>query len=467
MRALHWFRNDLRLRDNTALAEMAARADSWLPVFVLDPRLVKRGKARSPRERFLVDNLVRLRDSLADRGVPLVLRKGRPERVLPRLARETGATLVTFNADTTPFAKRRDDSVRRALAKRDVQVISCVDRVIYDAPEVRTATGGPYAVYSPYRKSWWKRWQEQPRPANRAARLPDPIPGFARESHGALDDLAPGDSEVELPTAGEEAADRHLRRFLETAAARYDRDRDRPDVDGTSRLSPYLRFGVLSVRQCFARAEEAMEDDAKVRKGTAKWLDELIWREFYSAFLEEHPRVLKQNYQRTYDALEWNDDADGFEAWCEGRTGYPIVDAGMRQLRATGWMHNRVRMIAASFLTKDLLIDWREGERFFFEHLVDGDPASNNGGWQWAASTGTDAQPYFRIFNPVSQGSRFDPEGSYVRRWIPELGDLPDRCVHAPWEGDRPEDYPPPIVDHAERREMALARFRAAREQGD
>jgi deoxyribodipyrimidine photo-lyase len=293
--------------------------------------------------------------------------------------------------------------------------------------------------------------------------LPPPIPGFSTDRIPDPRQFGIEARKFDIPTGGEEAAKRRLERFLETAAGRYHEDRDRPDRDGTSRLSPYLRFGVISVRQCFERAEEAAHVDPALQRGVAKWLDELVWREFYSAILEEHPRVLRESYRREYDALVWNDDPEGFEAWCEGRTGYPIVDAGMRQLRATGWMHNRVRMIVASFLTKDLLIDWREGERFFFERLVDGDPASNNGGWQWAASTGTDAQPYFRIFNPVAQGRRWDPEGRYVRHWIPELRDVPDPHVHAPWESELPGDYPPPIVDHAERRELALERFSDAR----
>jgi deoxyribodipyrimidine photo-lyase len=221
------------------------------------------------------------------------------------------------------------------------------------------------------------------------------------------------------------------------------------------------------VRECIARGEEAISAEPALESGVAKWLDELLWREFYSSILDENPRVLRGNYRSEYDSLVWNDDPDGFEAWCEGRTGYPIVDAGMRQLRETGWMHNRVRMIVASFLTKDLLIDWREGERFFFEHLVDGDPASNNGGWQWAASTGTDPQPYFRIFNPIVQGKRWDPSGDYVRRWVPELQNVPRAQVHAPWEAHQPPvGYPPPIVDHHERREVALERFEEARQAG-
>lgn len=244
----------------------------------------------------------------------------------------------------------------------------------------------------------------------------------------------------------------------------YDRDRDRPGVDGTSRLSPYLRFGTISVRECFDAAREAAADPA-LRRGTRRWMDELVWREFHAAVLEDNPANLTRSYRREYDAVEWLDDDGEFEAWCAGRTGYPIVDAGMRQLAACGWVHNRVRMVVASFLTKDLLVDWRRGERFFFERLVDGDPASNNGGWQWAASTGTDPQPWFRIFNPTSQGRKFDPDGAYVRRFVPELRDVPDDLVHEPWRAALLADgYPAPIVDHAARRRLARAlRGRAAR----
>jgi deoxyribodipyrimidine photo-lyase len=456
-RGLHWFRNDLRLRDNTALAALSTRVEAWLPVFVLDPRLL--AGAAEPRTRFLFDSLTRLGRALEKRGLPLLVRRGRPEEVLPKLLHETGARLLSFNEDGTPFAQLRDAAVRRAVEREGCEVLAQLDHVVFRPSEIRTASGGAYSVYSPYRKTWRRRWRQEPRLPVGLRRLPSSIPGFAAER---LPDL--GASRCQVPTGGEAAAWRRLDRFLETAVGRYHEDRDRPDRDGTSRLSPYLRFGVISVRQCFERAEEAAGAEPALWNGVAKWLDELIWREFYAGILEENPRVLRQSYRTEYDALVWNDDPAGFEAWCEGRTGYPIVDAGMRQLRATGWMHNRVRMIVASFLTKDLLIDWREGERFFFECLVDGDPASNNGGWQWAASTGTDPQPYFRIFNPVAQGRRWDPEGAYVRRWIPELRKVPDAHVHAPWESGLPADYPPPILDHAERRALALERYRSARE---
>jgi len=463
-RGIHWFRNDLRLQDNTALAALAERVEQWLPVFVLDPRIVGDAGAGGARTRFLLDCATRLGRALEQRGVPLLVRRGRPEQLLPQLLHETGARLLSFNEDTTPFAHRRDAAVEQAVRKSGAQVLSRLDHVVFRAADVRTARGRPYAVYSPYRRSWWSRWHEEPRLPVRTRRLPPPIPGFPSDPIPAPRQLALGGDAATLPTGGERAARRRLDRFLETAAARYHVDRDRPDLDGTSRLSPYLRFGVLSARQCFERAGLAAAAKPALRRGVRKWLDELIWREFYAAILEENPRVLRENHRKEFDAVVWNDDPQGFEAWCEGRTGYPIVDAGMRQLRATGWMHNRVRMIVASFLTKDLLIDWRHGERFFFDHLVDGDPASNNGGWQWSASTGADAQPYFRIFNPFAQGQRWDPEGRYVRRWVPELSDVPAPHIHAPWQaGSPPGDYPPPLVDHAERRELALARFRNAR----
>jgi deoxyribodipyrimidine photo-lyase len=396
--------------------------------------------------------------------VQLLVRQGRAEDVLPKLLHETGARLLSFNEDVTPFARLRDAAVRQAVERSGVEVVARLDHVVFRSSEVRSASGGPYSVYSPYRNKWWRRWSGEPRLPVRLGRLPPPIPGFSADRVPDPRELGLQVVGCDVPTGGEAAAMRRLARFLETAAGGYHEDRDRPDRDGTSRISPYLRFGAISVRECFERAEEAAHAEPALGQGVAKWLDELVWREFYSAILEEHPRVLRESYRREYDALVWNDDPKGFEAWCEGRTGYPIVDAGMRQLRATGWMHNRVRMIVASFLTKDLLIDWREGERFFFERLVDGDPASNNGGWQWAASTGTDAQPYFRIFNPVAQGRRWDPEGHYVRHWVPELRELPAPQIHAPWEAVLPDGYPPRIVDHAERRELALERFTSARE---
>ena len=264
---------------------------------------------------------------------------------------------------------------------------------------------------------------------------------------------------------GHQAAQDRLNQFLNKPVALYHQNRDRPDLDGTSRLSMHLRFGTISVRECFKQAIQVAQTDPTYKPGVQQWLDELIWREFYNAILEENPRVLHGNYRQEYDYLNWRNNPKDLSAWCEGRTGFPIVDAGIRQLLSTGWMHNRIRMIVASFLTKDLLIDWKLGERFFFEHLVDGDPASNNGGWQWAASTGTDAQPYFRIFNPWKQSERWDPEGDYIRHWVAELRDVPASQLHSPTSVSQlTSDYPTPIVDHASQRHLTLMEYRKARE---
>lgn len=470
MRGLHWFRNDLRLQDNSALIALADRVDEWLPVYVLDPELLARHPVERPRTRFLLDCLGRLARDLAARGVPLQILEGKPEERLPALSRATRSELVSWNLASTPLGQRRDARVEAALARIGAAPLVLRDQTIFGPDEIRTRTGGCYSVYTPYRKTWWDAWQRAPRLPARRIRLPEkPIRGFASRgtaSPASLPSVIPSSDAALLPRGGEAAARRRLGRFLTDSVASYPANRDRPDRDGTSRLSPYLRFGAISVRRCFADALQRARDEPAARAGVQKWLDELVWREFYHAVLENSPRVLTQSFRPEYDALEWAGDDEAFEAWKAGRTGYPFVDAGMRQLRATGWMHNRVRMIVASFLTKDLLIDWRRGERYFFDALVDGDPASNNGGWQWAASTGTDAQPYFRIFNPVAQGERFDPDGRYVKRWIPELRALPGNRIHAPWHGgDPPNGYPRPIVDHGEARLRALAAYRKARQR--
>jgi deoxyribodipyrimidine photo-lyase len=462
-RSLHWFRNDLRLDDNRALAAAAKGAGELVLLFVLDPRLLGGAKAATPRASFLVGCLERLAADLEARGQRLVIARGDPARLVPKIARDARVSRVTWSRDASPFARRRDTLVRRALEADGIAVTDHKDRVVFESDEIRTKQGGPFQVFTPYRNAWWARFEADPPEGAARLRLPPPVevasaPLPARDAVPCR--IAAGD----LPAAGEAAARRRLDRFLDGAVARYATDRDRPDVDGTSRLSPYLRFGALSVRRCFAAARECARAEPRSRAGIAKWLDELVWREFYMAVLAEHPHVLGRSFRPAFDAVRWEDDDAGFAAWCEGRTGYPFVDAAMRQLAATGWMHNRARMVVASFLTKDLLIDWRRGERFFYDLLVDGEPASNNGGWQWAASTGTDAQPYFRIFHPVSQGERFDPEGRYVRRWVPELRDVPAKWLQRPWEAPSPpRDYPRPIVDHAERRQLALARYEAAR----
>ncbi len=466
-RALHWFRNDLRLRDNTALAQAAREADALVPVFVLDaahPALAAHGRA----SRALSARLPRApRADLAARGCPLVLRSGDPRLVIPQLLRETRADLLTFNRDTSPYARRRDAAVVREAERLGVRVLAPKDRVIFESREVLTQAGAMFSVFTPYRRAWQRRLAEHPEPTRPHAALPASLPGIASEPLPTPAALGVGGDTTQLPTGGEAAARRRLERFLSGPVADYAEARDLPALDGTSRLSPYLRFGAISVRECFHAASEASAADVRCARGVGRWQDELVWREFYAAILEAHPRVERESYQRVYDRIAWSSDDAGFAAWCEGRTGYPIVDAGMRQLAQTGWMHNRVRMLAASFLVKDLWIDWRRGERFFFERLVDGDPGSNNGGWQWSASTGTDAAPWFRIFNPVVQAQRFDPDGAYVRRFVPELRDASQDVVHEPWRAPLLRGgYPAPIVSHAERRELALSRYQAVRAAG-
>ena len=463
-RVVHWFRSDLRLRDNTALAAAAASAGELVLLFVLDEGLLRGAALGAPRLRFLLDSLARLEASLAARGQRLVVKRGQPERVIPALLRDAKIERIHWNRDYGPYARRRDALVHDAAASLGVAVLEHKDRVVFESHELRTKTGGAFQVYTPFRNAWWERWHASPPEPGATLRLPPPVAKVAGDAIPTPSSLGVGDDATRLPTAGEDAAARRLARFLDGPVVDYVRDRDRPDVDGTSRLSPYLRFGAISVRHCLQAALAVLHAEPRARDGARKWMDELIWREFYHAILSEHPRVLTRCYRPEYDALRWDDDDAAFRAWCEGRTGYPFVDAAMRQLAETGWMHNRARMVVASFLTKDLGIDWRRGERFFYQRLVDGDPASNNGGWQWAASTGTDAQPYFRIFHPVKQGQRFDPEGAYVRRFVPELRDVDLRHLHEPWKAPSPpRGYPGPIVDHAVQRIRALRRFEAVR----
>jgi deoxyribodipyrimidine photo-lyase len=345
-----------------------------------------------------------------------------------------------------------------------VRVLAAKDRVVFEGRELRTGAGGAFRVFTPFRNAWRARLAEAPPAEAGPLRLPAPLSELASGALPSLRTLGVDDRGAALPTPGEGAARRRLAAFADGPIGAYARQRDLPAADGTSRLSHHLRFGTLSPRACVAAAREVMAREPRLRAGAAKWLDELVWREFYAAILEAHPRVLRESFRPEFERVRWNQDRASYTRWCEGRTGYPIVDAGMRQLAATGWMHNRARMITASFLVKDLLLDWRLGERWFLNSLVDGDPASNNGGWQWSASTGTDAQPYFRVFSPVAQGERFDPEGAYVKRWLPELRDVPAETTHRPWRvAALCPDYPPPIVDHAERRVAALARFEEAR----
>jgi deoxyribodipyrimidine photo-lyase len=469
---LWWIRRDLRLADNQALAAALSHGPRVIPVFVLDPTLLNSPYVGEKRLAFLFGGLQRLDDGLRHLGGRLILRRGDPLRELAALVKETGAGAIYAEEDHSPYARQRDQRAGERLPLTLTPGLT-----VHPPDAVRKADGNPYVVFTPYSRSW----KALPLPRPREV-LPAPESISVPPELGSLDLPAQPVLPAEVPfPPGEAEAFRRLEAFLEgenPAVYRYASGRDRLDRDGTSRLSPYLRFGMISARQAVVGALHAIETapDENARRGAESWLNELIWREFYISILHHFPEVRQGSFRTEYRDLRWENDEDAFQAWCQGRTGYPVVDAAMRQLVQTGWMHNRGRMIVASFLVKDLLIDWRWGERFFMQHLVDGDPAANNGGWQWAAGTGTDAAPYFRIFNPVLQGEKHDPDGAYVRRWVPELAEVPGKYLHAPWEmpSDLQDevgcvigrDYPAQVIDHGWARKRTLEAFRQARERG-
>jgi deoxyribodipyrimidine photo-lyase len=443
-----WARRDLRLGDNPALSAAAA-AGEVVAAFVIDPALWE--PAGGPRRAFLAGALGALD---RDCGGRLVVRRGHPGTELLRLVEETGAAAVYAAADFGPYGRRRDHQVAAALGDRaELRLVGSPYAV--EPGTVRTQSGGPYRVFTPFSRAWLAHGWERPLPRPARISWVDGVVGVG------LPD-APG-MKPSWPEPGEAAALARLEAFLRDDADDYATDRDDPGADRTSRLSAHLKWGCVHPRTLLARL------DAR-RAGHRAWRTELCWREFYADVLWEHPESARRSLQPQLAGIRVDSGpvADQrFAAWCQGRTGYPIVDAGMRQLQSEGWMHNRVRMIVASFLVKDLHLDWTRGARWFLDRLVDGDLASNNHGWQWVAGTGTDAAPYYRVFNPVAQGRRFDPAGVYVRRWVPEVRSLPDRYVHCPWEApERPlglDDYPDPIVDHAAERAEALARYAEVR----
>jgi deoxyribodipyrimidine photo-lyase len=455
-RTIWWIRRDLRLSDNQALTAALSRAEEVIPVFVLDPGLLKSAYCGEKRLAFLCDGLRALDADLHRRGSALVVRRGDPLAALADLLCQSGAEAIFAEADHSPYARRRDQRVSRELP------LDLTPGLTVHAPAVVVkADGAPYTVFTPFSKAWLSHpWPGDPLPA--PGKITSPM-GIQGEGIPALQ--LPGEAPF---LAGEIQAQRLLAAFTSRSIGRYGEERNRMDLASTSGLSPYLRFGMLSARQAAAAARmaEAQAVDGPAHRSAETWLNELIWREFYISILFHFPLVRRMAFRPGMRSIPWINDPEAFNAWAAGRTGYPVVDAAMRQLVQTGWMHNRARMIAASFLTKDLLIDWRWGEKFFMQHLLDGDPAANNGGWQWTAGTGTDAAPYFRVFNPVLQGMKFDPQGAYIRRYIPELVNVPLDFIHIPWTmplhmqkqvgcliGD---NYPAPIIDHGVARQRLL-----------
>ncbi|OBI83984.1 cryptochrome/photolyase family protein [Mycobacterium asiaticum] len=440
MPSLLWFRRDLRLRDHPALVAAADSDQDVLACFVLDPRLEASSGAR--RLQFLGDSLRQLDRDLDGR---LLVTRGRPEQRIPQLAKAIGASSVHISEDFAPYGRRRDERVREKLGA--VPLVATGSPYLVSPGRVTKDDDTPYKVFTPFFRRWrevgWRapaqsgagtaRWLDPADVSVQRCEIPDP---------GATLDIA----------AGEEAARSEWEAFVDDGLQRYAADRNRPDLSGTSRMSAHLKFGTIHPR--------TLVSDLNLRqRSDAAYLRELAFRDFYAAVLHYWPASVWWNWNRNFDSIETDTDAAAerrFQAWKAGETGYPIVDAGMRQLREVGFMHNRVRMIVASFLVKDLHLPWQWGARWFLEQLVDGDMANNQHGWQWCAGSGTDAAPYFRVFNPLTQGEKFDPAGDYIRRWVPELRDAGDPHLR---KGDRPPGYPEPIVDHAAERSEALRRY--------
>ncbi|MBN2560427.1 MAG: deoxyribodipyrimidine photo-lyase [Phycisphaerae bacterium] len=468
MRVLMWFRSDLRVQDNAALHHACKAADKGaIAVFVICPKQWASHDWGSMKVDFVLRSVSALSAALAKLNIPLVLIRSEHFAQVPgkllALARRYACDALYFNREYEVNEQQRDREVTTWFREHHRAVHTITDQVIVDVGRLRTGTGGYYTVFTPFKRKWCHVLKEEglptalPRPRRQErigiepAAIPATLKGFA------------GHLRQDLWPAGEQVAHKRLRTFVSRKIGDYHRARDFPAGDDTSSLSPYLAVGVLSPRQCLRAALEA--NNGKLdsgKQGVTTWISELVWREFYRHVLIGFPRVCRgRPFKPETDGLPWRDDEEQFAAWCAGRTGFPIVDAGMRQLAQTGWMHNRLRMIVAMFLTKDLFIDWRWGERYFMQHLVDGDFASNNGGWQWSASTGTDAAPYFRMFNPLSQGRRCDPDGSFIRRFVPELAGLPDSRVHRLDEQSlAATDYPPPIIDHERARKFVTQAFR-------
>ncbi|MEP7150997.1 MAG: deoxyribodipyrimidine photo-lyase [Nitrospira sp.] len=473
MKGLIWFRRDLRLHDNPALSAACQECREIVPLFVFDEPLLQSHVFGSACVGFMLGCLEELRRSLAGRGLTLAWRIGEPIDTVMQTVKDLAIDAVYWNRDYEPAALERDRTIQHRLAQRGHTVRTFKDHVVFEAEEVRGLTGEPFQRYSAYRDRWWTTWRAATPP------LLD-VPTFeATKPAGSAPDVSPWPSAADLGyekvpmwiEPGENAARARLQWFLRGPVHAYVSGRNLPAIDGTSKLSPHLRFGTISARTAIHAALNTLSKGGPVsRADVFTWMDELVWREFFQQVLMAFPRVAEGPFKTKPGlpaARVAGPECDRlFAAWCQGRTGYPIVDAGMRQLNETGWMHNRVRMVVASFLVKDLRIDWQSGERYFMQQLVDGDLAANNGNWQWCASTGTDAMQGYRIFNPRIQSEKFDPEGEYIRRYVPELDDVPTKWIHEPHllpqeEQDRAGcriglEYPAPIVDHRQARQEYL-----------
>lgn len=477
--AIVWLRRDLRVADNVALHHACQSAKYVVPLFILDETILRRPDTGPARVAFLLDALRVLDTSLQSKGGRLIVREGKTPDTLIEAVNEFGAEVVFHHREYEPFGVARDAQVKAALDANGTDLETFKDIALFEAGEIVSHGGHPYTVFSPYKRIWFDKPADAPLPAPEHISVPS-------EAHGIFipsADILKFHTKQTFACGGETAAQELLREFLQSKVADYGAARDLLAHDGTSRLSRHLHLGTLgmrtmvnAVRQVSKKGRDKSNPSAEAQQehqtsggGASSFLNEMAWHDFYLQILAEFPHVAQGAFRPQFDALEWENNEILFEAWKQGRTGYPIVDAAMRQMNGEAWMHNRGRMIVASFLAKDLLIDWRWGEQYFMQQLVDGDQAANNGGWQWAAGTGTDAQPFFRIFNPTLQGEKFDLNGAYVRRWVPELVNLPTNMIHTPWKLSPAERahlgcaaYPAPVVDHAAQRAKALAMYQKA-----
>ena len=469
---LFWHRKDLRIRDNMGLSAARDRTSKLIGVFCLDPGILDGDDIAPARVTYMIGSLAELQESYKKAGSELLILKGKPDKAISKLAEALEAAAVYWNQDVEPYAKQRDEDVEDALSKKDIE--ACYDfwdQLMNDPDSIQTGSGDHYKVYSPY----WRNWIEQPKEAPLEA-ISD-LTGLSSQQKSKANDAG----NIELPAAkdlgyewenelllqpGEAAALEQLETFCDgdRLIAEYDEQRDYPSIAGTSTLSAALKFGTIGIRTVWEAASDAYSRarSDETRENIRTWQQELCWREFYQSVMHYFPGLAEGPYRDHMKDFPWDNDEELFEAWCEGRTGYPIVDAAMRQLNTVGWMHNRCRMIVASFLTKDLIVDWRWGEKYFMQKLYDGDLSANNGGWQWSASSGMDPKP-LRIFNPASQAKKYDPDAEYIREWVPEIRHLDTKLLLS---GDIPEeelegtDYPKRIVEHKEQQSIFKERYK-------
>lgn len=480
MLKIFWFRKDLRMEDNAGLkafCDNISDDDEYLFLYIKNKNSFKYYGEK--RIYFLYQALESLKKALKENSLYLQIVQGNSTDVFKKIVSNAGEIHVFANEQPEPYSRKRDEDARKIIENKGGELTITTDSTIFDLGEVLKDNGKPYVVYTPYKNTFLKKLTDKD--YGKMKYTFDNLKNAKEYKLTGFDSIDPAKEMKEMKKmTGSEEFDgsrvnglAELKKFWERRLENYKSKRDFPAVNGTSKLSPHFHFGTVGIREAFRTGFNKLKKtkSSKEKIEIQTWINELIWREFYYNITYHFPKIMKESFHEKYDGLNWNKSTKDFKAWCEGKTGYPIVDAGMRQLVQTGWMHNRVRMITAMFLTKHLLIDWRKGERFFADNLVDLDFSSNNGGWQWSASTGVDAAPYFRIFNPVLQSKKFDKDGEYIREFVPELSPLPAKLIHAPWEMSKEEqdefgvaigkDYPGPIVEHSTAREIAIKEYKA------